>query len=763
MSASNDDRLYALLPAVLRQRDSAQGEPLRALMRIFASELRTLELETETVYDDWFIETCSEWLVPYIGEALGVRGLRPLTATGFSTRAFVANVLDHRRRKGTASALEQLGRDLTQHGSVVMEAFTRLLVTPHLQHVRQGARTAAIRRPGPLEHLGGPFGTDARTPDVRAIERTRSMRPSDREHGLWNVPNVALHLFTLQSRPIVRAEARPIAGHPGWYRFDPLGADTVLFSRPFPEEDIASLAGSQHVARALSRLELAQEERGEIPMRWLGPNAVVRVRTVAPDGTEQLFTTAEDLVTDTDGDDIPDAPLPLVTVGTDELPRLRIAHLADLGAGGLPTRRPRDPAIVHVDPENGRLVLHPDLTPDAVLVDYAVGHASPIGAGPWDRTTSLKDQMEAAGIVLADVDAQWGVSRTEADGTEVFETLGEAIAAWNAFVASEGPEVTGLIAVMDSRMYTRDAQDIALPRGARLVIVAGQWPRIDVEGVPTRIRGMVDPNNVRPVVVGEVTAHCDPTIPSAATRPGGLWLCGLVIEDGVRVLPGALERLSMVHCTTATMGATMGSGIRIEAADPSTSNTALEIDLHRVRLGSVHAAAPTRTLHARDSVLHGRAHALQLPGAAVDLRGCTLVGSTRCRVLEASDCIFEDLVDTEHTQQGCIRFSYVPPGSHTPRRYRCQPDLATGDVQDPVLRQRMLARIRPVFTTLDAGQPAYAQLAQTCPAEIRRGGEDGLEMGLFCHLQLPWREDNLRTMLRQFLRHGLDAGLRYEN
>jgi len=763
---SVDDRLYRLLPAILRQRDHAQGEPLRALMSVFAAELRTLELETETVYDDWFIETCSEWLVPYIGEALGVRGLRPLTATGFSIRAFIGNLLDHRRRKGTASELEQLGRDLTRHGSVVQEYFARLVVTPHLQHIRQGARTAAIRDPGPLEHLGGPFGTDARTPDLRAIQRSRSMRPSDVEHGLWNVPNVGLHLFPLHSRPIVRAEARAVAGEPGWYHFDPLGRDTVLFSRPFPEQDITSLAGSEHVARALSRLELAQEERGEVSMRWLGPNAVVRVRMLADDGSEQLFSAAEDRVQDNDGDDVPD-PEPLVAVGLQELPRLRIAHLAHLAGGGLPNRRPQHPEIAHIDPENGRIEFHPDAVstpPAAVLVDYAVGHASTIGAGPWDRTASLEAQLEADGIVLEDVDAQWGVRRQDPDGVEIFGRLGQAIEAWNAFVATEGPEVTGLIVVMDSRHHTRtnaaDALvDIDLPVGARLVIVAADWPRVEVDGVPVRVRGTADPNNLRPAVLGDLTVATDPTVPSTSSRPGGLWINGLVMEDGVRVLPGTLERLSMHHCTTSART----SGLRVNVGDPSTGNTALEVDLTSCLLGSVRAEGPTRTLRATACVIHGRERALELPEARVDLKGCTLLGATACRVLDASDCIFSGHVDAEHTQDGCIRYSFVPSGSHTPRRYRCQPDLALEDIDDPLVRQRIIARVRPVWTTTDPALPAYAQLAQACPFELRRGGEDSLEMGVFFHLQLPWREDNLRTMLRQFLRHGLDAGLRYEN
>lgn len=751
---SDDDRLYRLLPAIFRTRDHAQGEPLRALMRIFASELRTLETETETVYDDWFIETCSEWLVPYIGEALGVRGLRSLTATGFSNRAFVANLIDHRRRKGTASELEQLGRDLTGHGSAVEEGFSRLVVTPHLQHVRQGASTIAIRDPGPLERLGGPFGTDARTPDVRPIEPRRSVRPADVEHGLWNVPNVALHLFTLRSRPIVRAQARPAPAQPHWYFFDPLGRDTVLFSRPEPEQDMTSFAGPQHVARALSRLELAQEERGEVPMQWLGPNAVVRVRTIDGAGVERVFSAEHDVI---DG-----ATQPLIDMGGGEfLPRLRIAHLANLRSGGLPTRRPRDPQIVHIDPQNGRIVFHPDAVtppPAAVLVDYSVGHQSPIGAGPWDRTRGFEAQLAAHEIVLDELDAQWGVRLDDPDGPEVLGSLSDAIAEWNSLLTAQGPEVTAMIVVMDSRLHELP-EVIELPVGARLVIVAGDWPEIDVDGVPTRVQGMVDPNNLRPTIVGDLRVQTDPTTPSDSTRSGGLWLNGLLIERGVRVLAGALERLSLRHCSSSAFI----TGVQVDAADPETSNTALDIELRECLLGAVTAQGPTRSLHAEASVVHGREHGLRLPQSHVDLQGTTVLGTTECRVLDASDCIFSERIDTEHTQLGCIRYSFVPPGSHTPRRYRCQPDLALEAVDDPVLQQRVIARVRPVWTTLDPALPAYAQLAQACPPELRRGAEDGLEMGVFFHLELPWREDNLRTMLRQFLRHGLDAGLRYEN
>src|SRR4029078_11064515 len=112
------------------------------------------------------------------------------------------------------------------------------------------------------------------------------------------------------------------------------------------------------------------------------------------------------------------------------------------------------------------------------------------------------------------------------------------------------------------------------------------------------------------------------------------------------------------------------------------------------------------------------------------------------------EVIFTAAVTAQRTQQGCVRFSYVPPGSVTPRRFRCQPDvavspqLAAGVQTDPLLslaaqqqiRQDVESRIVPSFTTTLYGQPAYAQLLLSCPLEISTGAEDGSEMGAFCHL-----------------------------
>jgi hypothetical protein len=88
----------------------------------------------------------------------------------------------------------------------------------------------------------------------------------------------------------------------------------------------------------------------------------------------------------------------------------------------------------------------------------------------------------------------------------------------------------------------------------------------------------------------------------------------------------------------------------------------------------------------------------------------------------------------------------VAARSNTPRRHRClSPDDDRG--------------LRPHFNSRRYGDPAYCQLARSCPEAIRRGGEDDGEMGAFHDLQQFRRESYLRARLDDYLRLGLEAGV----
>jgi len=181
-------------------------------------------------------------------------------------------------------------------------------------------------------------------------------------------------------------------------------------------------------------------------------------------------------------------------------------------------------------------------------------------------------------------------------------------------------------------------------------------------------------------------------------------------------------------------------------------------------------------------------------GGVLYIENSTLCGKVHTREIElATDTIFvaqlarndswQAPIWSERRQEGCVRFSYVPPQSITPRRYRCQPDLAAQTIEDklredanklspapsPVAvaakiqaaRLSESSRVKPQFTSLRYGNPGYGQLSQRCAVEIRTGADNESEMGAFNELLQPQRETDLRVRLDEYLRVGLESGIFY--
>jgi hypothetical protein len=176
-------------------------------------------------------------------------------------------------------------------------------------------------------------------------------------------------------------------------------------------------------------------------------------------------------------------------------------------------------------------------------------------------------------------------------------------------------------------------------------------------------------------------------------------------------------------------------------------------------------------------------------GPPLSLARVTVLGRVVVRELrEASAVLFSQPVRVQRRHVGCVRYSYLPDGSETPRRFRCQPDLAlalavrqaldrraretgaTSAQQLPAAeradieareRMRVLARLEPRFASTRFGDPGYAHLTAATAPEILTGAEDGSEMGAFSHLQEPARRRQLAILLEEYLRFGLDAGIFY--
>jgi len=270
----------------------------------------------------------------------------------------------------------------------------------------------------------------------------------------------------------------------------------------------------------------------------------------------------------------------------------------------------------------------------------------------------------------------------------------------------------------------------------------------------------------RPVLAGDV-------IVTGNGDSARLVLNGLVITGGVRV-PGRRGAFELRHCTVVPGSTLDEGGEPAQPAGPSLTvdpaNTGLQVVIDHSITGPLRLPTEIAGLVVRDSIVDahdpevdaigGRPGAVE-PGPAAVLERVTVLGTVRVRELTlASEVLFTGPVLAEKRQAGCVRFSFLPAGSQTPRRFRCQPDLLVEQAAR-LGRPAETGRLTPAFTATQYGHPGYAQLAPACAVELRTGAEDGSEMGAFSTLRQPMREANLRTRLDEYLPFGLDAGLIY--
>jgi hypothetical protein len=331
------EQLYRLLPAIYRVRDAERGYPLRGLIAVLAEQAAVMEEDIARLYENWFIETCDEWVVPYIGDLLGARGLHSLSEAGFSQRARVAHTLGHRRRKGTASMLEQLARDTTGWPARVVEYFQLLETTQYANHIRlQNLRTPDLRDANALELLDGPFDTIAHTADVRHIDLAR---------GKHNIMNVGLFLWRLRAFPVLQAPA--FAHGSGQFSFNQLGFDAPLFNHPWTETDPAHLADETNVPAPLRRLAL-------------------EAALSAEDNEERYYGESLSLHIWRDGMPVPRSQIVACNLGGWQ-------------------HRPHSGSVC-VDPVLGRIAFPAGEEPAAVQVTYHYGFAGEVGGGCYARS-----------------------------------------------------------------------------------------------------------------------------------------------------------------------------------------------------------------------------------------------------------------------------------------------------------------------------------------------------------------------------------------
>jgi hypothetical protein len=233
------DRLYDLVPAIYRMRDVDQGYPLRALLRVIAEQVNLVEQDIGKLYDNWFIETCEDWVVPYIGALIGYEPVHAGGRLGGSgaqarnrimvPRREVANTIRYRRRKGTLSIVEELASAVSGWPAHAQEFYRLLAYNQGLNHLRlTRGRTAELRDSDALDNLGGAFDEMARSVDIRRAN-------SGHVGGRANIGDFGVFVWRLRSYTVTRTPAYCYEEEsPNCFLFSPLGNDTALFVKPSP-------------------------------------------------------------------------------------------------------------------------------------------------------------------------------------------------------------------------------------------------------------------------------------------------------------------------------------------------------------------------------------------------------------------------------------------------------------------------------------------------------------------------------------------------
>jgi hypothetical protein len=705
------DRLYDLLPVIHRRRDAELGYPLRALLAVIDEQVGIVEADIEQLYENWFIETCQEWVVPYIGSLINYRpagetGAPPDTgASGAAAgsrrvipRREVANTIANRHRKGTLRLLEELAAEIAGWPARAVEFYRLLGVTQSLNHLRlHRGRTTDLRWGDALDRLAGAFDEVAHTVDVRRIT-------SQHRRGRYNIPSVGVFVWRLKVYSVTRTPASWLEdAAPHAYTFSVLGNDAPLYTGSGTM--VAAPRGELHFPEPIRRRRLEEDLAA-----YYGDGKSLQLWT----GTPPQPVPADQIV---------------VADLTDWHYRPQRGHVA-------------------VDPVLGRIAFpQGQALRRAVWVAYHCAFSDDTGGGEYERvlahppTAKVYRVGGAAGLpTINDALTQWGADKPANaiieidDGRLYVEQVSVDLGPNQRLELRAANHQRPILRLLDWQTDRPNALSVSGEEGSRFIL----------DGLLVTGRGVVVQGDLAHVVIRHSTL-----VPGSSLYPSG---------QPRRPSDASLELLD----TTArvTIERSIIGPIRINEEDIRTDPLSLEIN------DSIVDSTDSRSiaLAARDEELRA--------WATLRMVRTTVFGQLRVHAIERLDnSIVMGRIDVGRRQMGCVRFSYVSPGSRTPRRYHCQPDLideavelrvrngelSPGDARE--LREEERRRVRPQFNGVRYGAPVYGQLADDCAPEIMRGADDESEMGAFHDLYQPQREANLQARLDDYVPIGMEAGI----
>jgi len=583
-----------------------------------------------------------------------------------------------------------------------VEFFQLIAATQYLNHLRpENQSFITVRGADRLEDLGGAFerATAGGNPDLTHnvdVRRIASRR------GRYNIPNIGLFVWRLESFALTRSPAVPAtAGDRRRFLLSPLGVDSPLFALPATETEITHLAEPINVPDRIRRRVLKQ-------------------------GLDDYYGRGKSLLIERAGADIAIPPTEVASAD------IVVCDLS--GWTNLPTDR------IAIDPVLGRIAFPQD-EPANVLVTFHYGFSAAMGGGEYSRRrasdarrTVLDDQGEPVALVVNRVVNSYFTDAVPPPVT--FTTIADAL----AHLDPRG----GTVEIINSGRY---AETLAIDATGKVVTLrAGDKHR------PTVVLGgdlVITGGANDEVVLDGLLIAGGTLIVNGALGRLALRHCTLVpgirlLDDGRPALPttpslvvnSANTRVEIDHCIVGGIRATVDAEVSI--ADSIVDATDETMPAYGATSGATGFGAP---LTITNSTVIG-----QVRTSVMRLASNTIFIASFANASDKATLLAP--IIAERRQEGCVRFCYLSAGSRVPARHQCQP-TTDGSL------------IRPQLVSTRFRDPGYCQLSASCPPEIWQGADDEAEMGAFHDLFEPQREAHLRTRLDEYLRFGLEAGLFY--
>lgn len=725
------EKLWEAIPAIYRHEDGIAEEPgvLRALVQVLAEQAALLRRSQDRLWEDQFIETCDEWAVPYIGDLVATRLLSALNKRG--RRIDVAKTIYYRRRKGTPRVLEELISDISGWDGKLVEQFQKLGRSRHgldpFPETLAGRFSgtlpggwADLRNPRIGELADGPFEEYFHTPDVR-----RHHGPS----GRYAIPKLAFYLYRLRAFRAI--DVMPFKINNSSFTFDPSGRDIPLFSQRLHSGDWDEWHSAAEwelpapiPCRLLAHAEYRLTEtiiRRLISDNGLSAGAATDLRTIAG----LRFKTESSLVN---------------VIGTFanrteiQIPAIFLTLLA-----------------LSLVPDCGKQVLLPDagtlasspLESSSIVVELTV---------PVSRIVSVEN-IVAANLVSGSINTGKELAIDAENGrfrfTAALDPTQELSVSYH--YGFSGPMGAGTYSrPLSSRTPGREltgggsiqAADLIADGLVRIKDSKTYGPVDDQTGIVNET--IEAANEQRPYVrlrndwVLVSGAHGN-----AMLTLDGLWIGAAGNVTANVVLKGNFECVVIRNCTFDPGGGVNALGETLHPVQLRIEGFVENLCVENSILGPVkmESTGDAEEISFTDTIVQAGS------GLAVDAgKGLTLLyrttvfGRLNVHRLEASEALITDAANVTDTQTGCFRFSAAPAGSRLPRSY--ESFLFPGVANH-------------WFTSRRLGHPGYAQLSETAPTAIKRGAENGSEMGAFSSLLNPIKLEGLKAKIDEYMPFGL--------